>query len=50
MPPIFGLLTSLTTIAIFPAYLGLFLVLMLAVTERLNRLAAYPVCSQPLRS
>ncbi|HOB91856.1 MAG: MFS transporter [Bacillota bacterium] len=49
MPPIFGLLTSLTTIAIFPAYLGLFLVLMLAVTERLNRLAAYPVCSQPLR-
>lgn len=36
MPPIFGLLASLTTIALYPVYLGLFLILMLVMTEKLN--------------
>lgn len=38
MPPIFGLLASITTIALYPAYLGLFLFLTLFMTEKLNRL------------
>jgi fucose permease len=38
MPPIFGYLASFTTISLYPVYLSLFLVLMLIMTERLNRL------------
>ncbi len=38
MPPIFGLLAKLVTIALYPVYLSLFLVLMLVMTERHNRL------------
>ncbi|MBH1941802.1 MFS transporter [Mobilitalea sibirica] len=40
MPPIFGLLADYTTIAIYPIYLGMLLVLMLIMTERLNRMIA----------
>jgi fucose permease len=38
IPPIFGLLANFVTIALYPVYLSLFLVLMLVMTERLNRL------------
>ncbi len=38
MPPIFGFLASITTISLYPFYLSLFLILMLIMTERLNRL------------
>jgi fucose permease len=40
MPPLFGLLISFATISIYPVYLGLFWILMLVMTERLNRLVA----------
>jgi len=40
MPPIFGLLANYVTIALYPAYLCLFLVLMLIRTEKLNRIVA----------
>lgn len=38
MPPIFGLLTKVFSIALYPVYLSLFLVIMLVMTEKLNRL------------
>lgn len=38
MPPIFGYLASFTSISLYPVYLSLFLILMLIMTERLNRL------------
>jgi len=38
MPPLFGLLANFFTIAIYPVYLSLFLVLMVVMTEKLNRL------------
>jgi fucose permease len=38
MPPLFGLLVNLVSIALYPIYLSLFLVLMFVMTERLNRL------------
>ncbi|NLY92104.1 MAG: MFS transporter [Firmicutes bacterium] len=38
MPPIFGLLVNYVTIALYPFYLSLFLLLMVIMTERLNRL------------
>jgi len=38
MPPLFGWLANLLTIALFPFYLSLLLVLMVVMTERLNRL------------
>ena len=38
MPPFFGLLAGWTSLAIYPFYLALFAQLMLAMTERLNRL------------
>ncbi len=38
MPPLFGLLVNYVTIAVYPVYLSLFLVLMLVMTEKLNRL------------
>ena len=37
MPPVFGFLANLFSIALYPIYLGLFLVLMLIMTERLNQ-------------
>lgn len=38
MPPLFGVLVDYLTIALYPAFLSLFLVLMLVMTEKLNRL------------
>jgi fucose permease len=38
MPPLFGWLANLSTIALFPFFLSLLLVLMVVMTERLNRL------------
>ena len=38
MPPLFGLLVSYVTITLYPVYLGLFLLLMIIMTERFNRL------------
>ncbi|NLY89522.1 MAG: MFS transporter [Firmicutes bacterium] len=38
MPPLFGMLVDYLTIALYPAFLSLFLVLMLVMTEKLNRL------------
>lgn len=38
MPPLFGLLAGSITIALYPAFLSLFLVLMIVMTEWLNRL------------
>lgn len=38
MPPLFGLLADWVTVAFYPVYLSLFLVLMVFMTERLNRL------------
>jgi fucose permease len=38
MPPIFGFLANYVTIALYPVYLGLFLVLMFIMTEKLNRI------------
>lgn len=38
MPPVFGFLAERFSIALYPLYLGLFLVLMLFMTEWLNRL------------
>jgi len=38
MPPLFGALANFVTIALYPVYLSLFLVLMFVMTERLNRL------------
>src|SRR5690554_3155554 len=38
IPPIFGLLANYVTIALYPVYLSLFLVLMFIMTEKLNRL------------
>jgi fucose permease len=38
MPPLFGLLVNYISIALYPFYLSLFLVLMVVMTERLNRL------------
>ena len=40
MPPLFGLLANFLTISIYPIYLSLFLVLMLVMTEKLNRLVS----------
>lgn len=40
MPPLFGLLTDVVSIAVYPFFLVLFLLLMLVMTERLNRLVA----------
>ena len=40
MPPVFGLLVNYVTIALYPVYLCLFLVLMLVMTEKLNRIVA----------
>lgn len=42
MPPLFGWLANLITIALFPFYLSLLLVLMFVMTERLNRLIDNP--------
>ena len=41
MPPVFGFLAGLTSIALYPVYLGVFLVLMLIMTEKLNRLMVH---------
>ncbi|ABN54164.1 MAG TPA: MFS transporter [Hungateiclostridium thermocellum] len=38
MPPIFGVLAKFTTISLYPVYLTFFLILMIVMTERLNRL------------
>jgi len=38
MPPVLGLLASVTTIAVYPIYLALFLLLMIVMTEWFNRL------------
>ena len=38
MPPLFGVLSSVMGIGLFSGYLFLFAVLMLAASERLNRL------------
>lgn len=38
MPPLFGLLVNYLSIAFYPFYLSLFLVLMITMTEKLNRL------------
>lgn len=38
MPPLFGVLANYVTIAFYPVFLSLFLVLMLVMTEKLNRL------------
>ncbi|WP_394924543.1 MFS transporter [uncultured Robinsoniella sp.] len=40
MPPLFGLLASVINISIFPVYLSIFAVLMMVMTERLNRIVA----------
>ncbi len=40
MPPIFGLLAAHTTIGLLPLYIGAFAVLMLVLSERLNRMLA----------
>ncbi|WP_265446184.1 MFS transporter [Acetivibrio straminisolvens] len=40
MPPIFGVLARFATISLYPVYLSLFLILMIIMTERLNRLVA----------
>ena len=40
MPPLFGLLTSFLNIGLYPVYLLLFGILMLVMSERLNRIAA----------
>ena len=37
MPPLFGLIAQQVNIALFPVYMGLFLLLMVAMTERVNR-------------
>ena len=37
MPPLFGLLAQHVTIGLYPLYLGLFVLLMLVMTERLNK-------------
>lgn len=38
MPPLFGVLANYVTIALYPVFLSLFLVLMFVMTEKLNRL------------
>jgi fucose permease len=40
MPPIFGFLADLLSISLYPIYLSLFLVMILIMSERLNRLVA----------
>ncbi|WP_416200615.1 MAG: MFS domain-containing protein [Thermocaproicibacter melissae] len=40
-PPIFGFLANTLSIALYPFYLSLFVVLMLVMTERLNRLVKH---------
>lgn len=40
MPPLFGLLASVINISIFPLYLSIFAILMLATSERLNKIVA----------
>ncbi len=40
MPPLFGLVANYVTIALYPVYLSLFLVLMFIMTEKLNRLVS----------
>ncbi len=39
MPPLFGMIAGATTIRLFPAYLALFAVLLLVMTERVNGIA-----------
>ena len=38
MPPLFGLLANHVSIGLYPAYLLLFVLLMLVTSERLNRI------------
>lgn len=38
MPPLFGVLCEALPLAIYPAFLGLFALLMLIMSERLNKL------------